>query len=84
MTDKLTFKELMNTDTSTSVPHEVPRCVTLADAAHHLGITRFTLRRWLEADLGLVFPFVGKGSRHLVRVEDIKALITKRLPVKKW
>jgi hypothetical protein len=59
---------------------EVPRCVTLVAAAKHLGVSRWTLMKWLEQDCGLQFRVVGKGSRHLVRVDHLARVVARRSP----
>lgn len=84
-TDVTTIKE-SEALSSLGVTHEelFPRCMTLVEAARLLGVTRWTLKKWLEAELGLAFRSVGRGSRYLVRVDDVKALVSKKLPIKKW
>lgn len=51
---------------------------SLKAAAKALGIGRDTLRRWLEIDLGMRFPAVTRGSKHLITESQIDAVMRKR------
>jgi hypothetical protein len=51
---------------------------SLSGAAKAVGVSRDTLRRWLEIDLGMRFPDVARGSKHLVTEAQINASLRKR------
>ena len=48
---------------------------SLSSAAKTVGVSRDTLRRWLEIDLGMRFPNVTQGSKHLVTEAQINAVL---------
>jgi excisionase family DNA binding protein len=48
---------------------------SLNEAAKLAGVSRHTLRRWLEVDLGFAFPDVKKGSKILVKESDVEAVL---------
>lgn len=51
---------------------------SLSQAAKAVGISRDTLRRWLEVDLGMRFPDVARGSKYLVTEDQVNASVRKR------
>ena len=51
---------------------------SLTSAAKILGVGRDTLRRWLEIDLGMRFPNLTRGSKHLVTQAQIDAVLRNR------
>ena len=51
---------------------------SLSSAAKNVGVSRDTLRRWLEIDLGMQFPNVTRGSKHLVSEAQVNAVLRKR------
>jgi hypothetical protein len=51
---------------------------SLSSAAKTVGVSRDTLRRWLEIDLGMRFPAVTRGSKHLVTESQINAVLRRR------
>jgi excisionase family DNA binding protein len=51
---------------------------SLSQAAKAVGISRDTLRRWLEIDLGMRFPSVTRGSKVLVTEDQVNAVLRKR------
>lgn len=57
----------------------------LTRAAKLCGVTAKTMKRWLEME-GFVFLKGGGGMRRrpLVAESDVKALIAKRAPTKRW
>jgi hypothetical protein len=55
--------------------------ISLREAERITGISRHTLRMWLEEDLGLVFPNVPRGSKFLVLEKDVETVIQKRTPL---
>jgi hypothetical protein len=57
---------------------EIQRTYSLRAAAKALGVSRDTLRRWLQIDLGLRFPNIVRGSRHLITQAQIDAVLRKR------
>jgi len=52
--------------------------LSLRQAAKQLGVDRHTLRKWLVEDLGRQFPAVRRGSKYLVRDEDLLRLERQR------
>jgi hypothetical protein len=55
--------------------------ISLREAERITGISRHTLRLWLEEDLGLAFPSVPRGSKFLVLEKDVETVIQKRTPL---
>ena len=51
---------------------------SLRGAAKAVGVSRDTLRRWLQIDLGVTFPDVTRGSKHLLTEAQINAVLRKR------
>jgi transposase-like protein len=51
---------------------------SLSAAARAIGIDCGTLRRWFEIDLGIRFPNITRGSKHLVTEAQIDAVLRKR------
>lgn len=51
-------------------------------AAKIAGITDKTLKRWLQEDLGIVFPRVRHGAKLLVRQADVMLILAKRRDVR--
>ena len=58
----------------------IERRVSLGQAARLSGINRTTLRRWLESDLGFVFPNRARGSKVLLRESEIEAVLSAHSP----
>lgn len=67
-----------------SVFKALPDVLPLSKAARRLHVSGRTLRRWLEADLGMVFPNLGKGSSPLVHISDVQAVILLRQGQRKY
>lgn len=55
----------------------IVRHLSLTKAAKLAGITRQTLRTWLESD-GYVFPPTARGSKLFVRECDVESVLRKR------
>jgi excisionase family DNA binding protein len=51
---------------------------SLSQAAKAVGVSRDTLRRWLEIDLGIRFPSVARGGKYLVTEDQVNATLRKR------
>lgn len=51
---------------------------SLRQAARLAGIGPKALKRWLEKDLGIRFPRVGRGSRIIVRQKDVDYVLALR------
>lgn len=49
--------------------------ISIADAARMAGITRHTLRRWLQVDLGITFYPPVKGAKRLIKKSDFELLL---------
>jgi transposase len=60
------------------------RYMPLRKAARILGVPSRTMRRWLQADCGLVFPAMGRGRQPLVSESDVQAVIAKRTGTRDW
>ena len=59
----------------------VEKRISLREAERITGISRHTLRLWLEEDLGLVFPNVHRGSKFLVLEKDVETVLRMHTPV---
>ncbi len=53
---------------------------SIRKAARLIGISRKTLRRWLEVDLGMRMPDVPRGGKILLSERDIEAVLKKHSP----
>jgi predicted site-specific integrase-resolvase len=53
----------------------LPEYIPLADAARKLGVTRKTLRRWLQVEAGIVFAPAPRGTKRLVKVTDVEMVL---------
>jgi predicted site-specific integrase-resolvase len=53
---------------------------SIRQAAKVIGISRATLRRWLEIDLGYQMPAIDRGSKFLLTDHDIAAIVRKHSP----
>jgi predicted site-specific integrase-resolvase len=60
------------------------RHYSLREASALTGISRQTLRRWLEIDLGLRFPAITRGSKLMLREQDIQSVLRKHSPCVDW
>jgi hypothetical protein len=54
--------------------------ISLREAERLTGISRHTLRLWLEEELGLVFPKLPRGSKFLVFEKDVETVLRKHTP----
>ena len=52
--------------------------ISLRKAALQVGVSHHTLKIWLREDLGILIPFVKRGSKTLVRERDVQRLLEKR------
>jgi predicted site-specific integrase-resolvase len=50
---------------------------SIRQAAKIIGINRFTLRRWLETDLGYRVPKVARGSKVILSHFDVQRILAK-------
>ena len=50
---------------------------SLSGAAKILSVTRGTLKRWLRAE-GILLPHVRRGSKTMIREQDIERVMRKR------
>ena len=57
---------------------------SIRKAAKMIGISRHTLRRWLEIDLGFRMPDVARGSKILLSDKDLEAVLRKHSPTVDW
>ena len=57
---------------------------SISKAAKLIGISRHTLRRWLELDLGFRMPDVARGSKILLTDKDLEAVLRKHSPTVDW
>lgn len=57
---------------------------SIRKAAKLIGISRHTLRRWLEIDLGFRMPDVARGSKILLSDKDLEAVLRKHSPTVDW
>jgi hypothetical protein len=67
-----------------SVSKALPDVLPLPKAPRQLHVSCRVLRRWLEADLGVVFPNLGRGSSPLVHIGDVQAVILLRQGQRKY
>jgi hypothetical protein len=58
--------------------------IRLDEAAKLAGVHVITLRRWLEAERGLVFARRRHGQICLIEVSDFEAVQKRHMPKKKW
>jgi hypothetical protein len=56
----------------------IDKLYSLSSAAKAVGVSRDTLRRWFEIDLGMRFPHITRGSKHLVTEAQVNAVLRKR------
>jgi hypothetical protein len=54
--------------------------ISLREAERRTGISRFTLRDWLE-DSGFAFPSIEQGSKFMISLADIESAISMHRPV---
>ena len=59
----------------------VDKRISLREAERATGISRHTLRLWLEEELGLVFPQLYRGSKFLVFERDLEMVLRKHTPL---
>ncbi|HEY6127430.1 MAG TPA: helix-turn-helix domain-containing protein [Candidatus Acidoferrum sp.] len=57
---------------------------SIRQAAKLIGISRNTLRRWLETDLGFRMPQVAQGSKILLSEMQLEAVLKKHSPAVDW
>lgn len=56
---------------------------SLRSAAIFLGISRYTLKKWLTRE-GLALPGVEQGSKVLISHADLERVVTRRTPRVDW
>ena len=59
----------------------IEKRISLREAERVTGISRHTLRLWLEQDLGLVFPPLHRGSKFLVLERDVEEVLRLHTPL---
>lgn len=54
------------------------RYYSLRQAATYIGVDRYTVKRWLAEDLGIIIPRVKHGAKVLIAEADLDKLIARR------
>lgn len=58
----------------------IGKLYSLRAAAALLGVHRATLKAWLRADLAMRWPEVKRGSKLLIREQDLETIVQRRAP----